>query len=246
MAEPDVVSIKTENALSLNGHRRAIGLLGCALPLLVWLGAGIRPTKGLTDWQLLGAVSEYYYTGAVALFVGILFALSLFLITYRGYKEDRADRIVGGIGGWAGIFVTLFPTQVPKTNPENAALRPDWWRDAYSNLHFAAATVLFFTLMLFCLWLFRLSNIKRPQERPAEKRVRNAFFLAAGVMIGVCMLWAWLWGRHDKSIFWPETLAIEAFALSWLIKSESLDAPLICPVAKVAKRWLEPAASAPR
>lgn len=61
--------------LSGHAHRQFIGSLGLVLPLLLWVIAGLRPTEGLPRWELLGSVSAYYFTGAVAAFVGILVAM---------------------------------------------------------------------------------------------------------------------------------------------------------------------------
>ena len=99
--------------LSLRAHRRIVGTIGFFLPALVYGFAAARPTAGLDRWQLLWSVSAYYYTGAVGVFVGALFALSLFLFSYRGYKGVIADRIVGGVGGLAALVVALFPTAAP-------------------------------------------------------------------------------------------------------------------------------------
>jgi hypothetical protein len=89
-------------ALSLRAHRRIVGTIGFFLPALVYGFAAARPTAGLDRWQLLWSVSAYYYTGAVGVLVGALFALALFLFSYRGYKGVIADRIVGGVGGPGG------------------------------------------------------------------------------------------------------------------------------------------------
>ena len=99
--------------LSYREHRLIIGSIGLLLPVLLYLIAGLRPTKGLTDWTVLDSISAYYYTGAVAVFVGMLFALALFLLTYRGYVGVAADRIVGRVGGAAALVVALFPTSAP-------------------------------------------------------------------------------------------------------------------------------------
>jgi hypothetical protein len=102
------------HVLSQQAHRQVIGVLGLVLPLLLYVLAGLRPTAGLKPWQPLDALSAYYYTGAVGAFVGVLFALSLFLLTYQGYEGVQADRIVGRIGGAAALVVVLFPTKVPE------------------------------------------------------------------------------------------------------------------------------------
>ena len=88
-------------ALSCHAHRRVIGALGLALPVLLYVSAGVLHVDEVEPWRLLRSVSSYYHTGAVGVFVGILFALSLSLFTYRGYKDVAADRILGFLGGAA-------------------------------------------------------------------------------------------------------------------------------------------------
>src|SRR5690348_2167695 len=87
--------------LSQQAHRRLIGILGLLLPFLLYIFAGFRPTTPLPAWRLLDSISAYYYTGGVAVFVGVLFALALFLLTYPGYKGVIADRVLGIVGGTA-------------------------------------------------------------------------------------------------------------------------------------------------
>src|SRR5690606_26152835 len=103
---------RREDDLSGHGHRRLIGIFGLLLPLLLWLTAGSRPTPAVEAWELLDSISAYYYTGAVAIFVGILVALSLLLVTYRGYANDRGwlDRGVAITAGVAAFGVAFFPT----------------------------------------------------------------------------------------------------------------------------------------
>jgi hypothetical protein len=78
--------------LSDNAHRQLIGYIGLVLPFLLTVIAVTR--DGIGRWRNLESISAYYYTGAVAAFVGMLVGLALFLFTYRGYanKYNRADR----------------------------------------------------------------------------------------------------------------------------------------------------------
>jgi hypothetical protein len=204
------------NDLSQRAHRRIIGVLGLLLPLLLYVFAGIRPTDGLPGWILLSSVSDYYYTGAVGVFIGVLFSLSLFLFTYRGYAGVSADRIVGSIGGAAALFVALFPTGAPDGLP-----KPAWWSGTTGVVHYVAAVVLFVTFILFSVWLFRKSNIPDRRDRPPEKRHRDDVCLACGLIMIVCVVWAAISSLRDKSIFVPEAIAIFAFAISWLTKGEA-------------------------
>src|SRR5262245_24350683 len=77
-------------------HRQLIGYIGFFLPWLLYFIAAWRPYTRATRWEFQYSVSAYYYTGAVAVFVGLLIALALFLLTYRGYNNEyqKADRRV--------------------------------------------------------------------------------------------------------------------------------------------------------
>lgn len=204
------------NDLSHKYHRQLIGYLGILLPLIVILLAGLRPRPELSGWELLGSISAYYYTGAVAAFVGILFALSLFLFSYRGYKEYVADRIAGTIGGIAALGVAFFPTGAP-----GALSEPAWWTPAMSVLHYLSAYTLFAVFIIFALWLFRKTNVPKGGILPPDKRWRNHFFLVCGVIMVLSVLLAGILGSMGASIFWPEAIALWAFALSWLVKGQA-------------------------
>src|SRR2546428_12719902 len=164
-------------SLSQQAHRRLIGILGLLLPLLLYVIAGLRHTMGLPSWRPLASVSAYYYTGAVAVFVGVLFALALFLLTYPGYKGVIADRLVGFVGGTAAILVTLFPTTAPRGL---AAGGPSWWSPWMAVLHYVSAVILFVSFILFAIWLFRKSNVPQRGDRPLDQRRPDGICLARG------------------------------------------------------------------
>jgi hypothetical protein len=71
--------------LSDHAHRQLIGYIGLVLPIILIIIAVDR--DGAEKWRELDSISAYYYTGAVAAFVGMLVALALFLFTYRGYRN---------------------------------------------------------------------------------------------------------------------------------------------------------------
>ena len=205
----------TAESLSQQAHRRLIGILGLLLPLLLYVFAGLRHTVGLPAWTPLNSISAYYYTGAVAIFVGVLFALALFLSTYPGYKGVIADRLLGLVGGTAGILVALFPTSAP-----DGLSAPTWWSPYMRTVHYLSAVVLFVAFILFAIWLFRKSNIPRRGDRPLEKRRRDDICLASGIIMIASVLWAASSMFTHAPIFIPESIAIVAFAVSWLTKGE--------------------------
>jgi len=178
-------------------------------------------------------VSAYYYTGAVGIFVGVLFALSLFLFTYQGYEGVIADRIVGRLGGAAALGVALFPTAAPIGLSE-----PPWWSPALEVVHYVSAVLLFATFILFSVWLFRKSSVPPGSARPVEKRARDAVYLACGVVMIASVLWAASSMFTHKPVFVPETIAIVAFAISWLAKGEAYQ-PVVTVVRHLRARPTE-------
>lgn len=213
--------------LSHRTHRRLIGILGLLLPVLLYVFAGVRPTDGLPRWGLLTSVSAYYHTGAIGIFVGVLFALSLFLFTYPGYKGVMADRLVGWLGGTAALGVALFPTPAPDGLSE-----PTWWSQGMGVVHYVSAVLLFVAFILFAMWLFRKSSVPGRRDRPLEKRRRDDVCLMCGLVMIVCVLWAASSLITDAPIFWPEAIALVAFAISWLVKGEAYQ-----PVLRAVRRF---------
>src|SRR5690348_16696268 len=127
-----------DDDLSGDAHRRLIGWIGLVLPALLVVTAIDR--DGLARWRSLESISAYYYTGAVAAFVGMLVALALFLFTYRGFDNDyrKADRAVAIVAGLAALAVAFFPTAAPAGVPPLA-----WWSRSTGVIHHISALVLF-------------------------------------------------------------------------------------------------------
>jgi succinate dehydrogenase/fumarate reductase cytochrome b subunit len=213
---PPTAKPSAPDDLSGRSHRQLIGVLGLALPIVLVVIAGIRPNDEATRWILQDSISAYYYTSAIAAFVGLLVALALFLLTYRGYanKYQWADRAAAVTAGVAALGVAFFPTTAPLPT-----LQLPWWTPTFRIVHYAFAVVLFTMFAVFSLWLFRLTTGGR--EKPRDKRLRNAFYLGCGIVIVASMVWAGVAGAKGSPIFAPESLALVAFAASWLVKGEA-------------------------
>ena len=194
-------------------HRLLIGSLGLVLPVLLWVIAAWRPIAGLGRWAPLDSVSAYYHSGAVAAFVGILIALAVYLFTYRGYANDygRRDRIAAAIAGVAAVLVAFFPTRATDGLPA-----PSWWAPWMGVVHYVAAVVLFGSFIFFSLFQFPKSGAGA--KPPLDKRRRNRIYRVCGWVMVACIAWAGSALFTDAPIFWPEALALEFFAVSWLVK----------------------------
>ena len=201
--------------LSDHAHRQLIGYVGLVLPFLLILIALQR--DGVEQWKNLTSISAYYYTGAAAAFVGMLISLSLFLFTYRGYSNAHqwADRAAAVTAAVAALGVAFFPTVAPKGAPVLT-----WWGRVDGILHHISAVVLFSMFAVFALFLFRITPSKERMSR--AKQWRNQAYLVCGVLIVGSMIWAGINGLRGKPIFLPESIALVAFASSWLIKGRAL------------------------
>lgn len=204
-------SNETPLALSYLEHRKAIGILGIALPFLLALGALIIFQTGLQR-----SISYYYHTDMRDVLVGILAATGVFLYSYRGYPGDA---IYGRLAGAFAIGTALFPTRLDGVITSTANI--------IGNFHQFFTIAFFVTLIYFSYFLFTRSDQVEP---PLKKRQRNTVYRICGILMAICVLGivinrflpsatAWL---GDNLVFWLETGAILAFGVSWFVKGEAL------------------------
>jgi heme A synthase len=164
-------------------------------------------------WRSLESISAYYYTGAVAAFVGMLVTIALFLFTYRGYKNKYhwADRAAAITAAFAALGVAFFPTEAPA-----GVTALSWWSERIGALHYVSAVLLFTMFAVFALWIFRITPSGK--QASADKRWRNNVYLVCGIVIIASIIWAGIARLNRRSIFLPESVALVAFAVSWLVK----------------------------
>ncbi|PPK66515.1 DUF998 domain-containing protein [Actinokineospora auranticolor] len=189
--------------------RRAIGVLGVALPVLLIVG-NLVADDGMRD-----SISGYYYSDVRDLLVGTMCAVGVFLLSYRGY--DSADDIAGNIAAAGAVGLAVFPTA-----PDN----PIGGDTVIGVLHAVFAVVFFLTLAYFSAVLFRRSDDPNPTPR---KVARNHVYLVCGIVIVVCLALVGVCGFLFESqmaaarpVLWLEALAIFAFGFSWLTKGEAI------------------------
>jgi len=82
--------------------------------------------------------------------------------------------------------------------------------------------VLFSAFIFFTVFLFPKSKVKKGDPLPTNKWKRNFFYLLFGGAMLVCMVWIFIIRKFtERSIFWPEAIALEFFAMSWLLKGRA-------------------------
>jgi hypothetical protein len=190
--------------------RRAIGLIGIALPVVLILG------KLLIDGgDLLNSLSDHYYSGMRDVFVGSMCAIGVFLLSYRGYGP--IDDIAGNVAAVAAIGLALFPTM-----PDD----PTRTDQIIGGVHIVFAAVFFLTLAFFCLILFTKTDKAHPTQR---KLHRNRIYLASGWVILLCLalivLFGWFFDTEAgplHPVLWLESAATLAYGMAWLTKGEAI------------------------
>jgi hypothetical protein len=187
--------------------RRTIGLLGIGLPFILVGGAWIFFSIGL---QI--SLSAYYQTPMRDISVGLMFFLSGFLWSYRGY--DRRDEIAGKLAAVFGWLSVIFPLTKSPSLLSGTAL-----------LHNIFAGLFFLTLIYFAGFLFTKSQ---PGEPPTQQKLRrNRIYRICAVVMGVSLA-VGLTLYHIPAfaslhpLLWGEILANEAFGIAWFVKGEGI------------------------
>lgn len=151
--------------------------------------------------------------------VGTLWAIGVFLLSYKGHK--RGENLAGDLACVFAASASLLPTAQEGETSKSALL--------IGHIHEAFAFLFFLMLIIFSVFLF--TNTEEPL--PSAKRHRNWVYKVCGCVISICLvLSAVLTGLSDRGtfvldglnpVFWLETIAIEAFGISWFIKGYDIE-----------------------
>jgi hypothetical protein len=202
--------------------RFAIGVLGLALPFLLVL---VEPI--LFDGQPFprGSLSAYYYSGMRELFVGVLWAIGVFLVLYKLTEFSWESRL-STLAGFAVVLVALFPTARPGEGVRLTPLQDLLGEGRVERIHFTAAAV-FIGSLAPITYFFGKEEGKRT-ARPGRRSGRfwKAYhWTCTGVIVAAAALalFAGITGEPDKGLLIAEAVAVWGFAASWLMKGAELD-----------------------
>jgi hypothetical protein len=208
--------------------RAAIGFLGIALPIVLFLGDAFWLEGSM---KARGSLSAYYHSGMRDVFVGTLFATAVFLITYKAF-ERSLDNTLSVLAGVALLGVALFPTSRPagSTSPPTP-LEIHLGERQVATVHYISAAIFIVLLGIISLF-FGVREGRRSQRRDGETaRMSPTFWrrfhwicaatiALALVFIAVSKITGWL---SAYSLIIGETVAVLAFGLSWLVKGLELN-----------------------
>ena len=181
--------------------RAMVGWLGMLLPWIVVILIGYIPDS----------ISATWYTNACTVFMIILGAASLLLISYKGY--ERVDDILLTISGVLGLGICLFPCAVSSIPGKVGTFMID---SSVSNIIHIGCALAFFALLAYnSFFLFTRSS----GEMTREKKMRNIIYRVCGVgMIGSFAIM--LFPYFPCQTWVTETLALFFFGVSFLTKAD--------------------------
>lgn len=196
--------------------RQVIGWLGIMLSFSMWFG-NLIISKTTT---LQPSISDYYYTCMGDVFVGILFAIAMFLFSYKGFDEN--DNKITSLAGTFAIIVALFPTG--STNVKYISNTHTILNIPYSALgyiHLTAAGLFFITLSAYSYFWFTKGNLNNPMKVYRNKVYKTCAVIMVFSIISILIM-RLLKISFPNSTYWFETLALLAFGISWLVKGETI------------------------
>ena len=199
--------------------RKAIGVIGLLMPIVVRLGA--YWFEGIPSNE---SISAYYYTSMRDVFVGTLAAIGVFLFCYRG--PDAQDNILTNIAGGCAAAIGLFPTETvyhPLILQKFPNLFTNECYHNYGPLGFHIYVVAAFFLIISYLTIFRFTKPSQPYITK-QKKSRNKVYVVCGIAMVVMLILIVVLKAtaSSRSIFWPETVAIVAFGVAWLTKGQAI------------------------
>jgi hypothetical protein len=203
--------------ISYRGVRRAIGVVGLLLPVLLgpvgWLVFGVEIQQNM---------SSYYHTPMRDALVGALCTIGAFLFCYQGY--DRVENWTANFGCLSALGLAFFPI--------DAASDPLHQQSVAGWLHTACGGVFFMTLAFYSLYHFPSSRPAKHEIAPHEAE-RNFVYRSSGIVILLSLLgmatylvlFPVAWKRvldGYKFLFWGEWVAVWAFSAAWLTKGRAI------------------------
>lgn len=193
--------------------QRAVGVIAVSLPMTLAVG---HLVLGGEEPGLRGSISAYYYTHMGNVFVGALCALAVFFLSYnyRPIRSFGTDSVLSKCASLAAVGVAVFPTA-------DDAVFASSGEKLVSTLHLVCAGALFGLLGVFASFRFTLTS---PDGTVTpEKRRRNQLYRVCGTLIFACMALVLVSNVVKPppswhTLFWLETVCVEAFGISWLVK----------------------------
>ena len=200
--------------------RQALGVLGLILPLLLILG-GL-----LSLGEVEPSISDYYHTILRDLFVGIMFAIAIFLICYTGHRRGEeivSDDWVTTLAGIAALGVAVFPNEGRVAADTLASVtQAVLGRPTAAILHYSSAVI--FLSAAGYMSFVRFARTAKPARRRIY-RICGTVIWGATVLV-IITSWFKVKGpaapqgivNDWRLVLWFEAIGVWGFSLAWLVK----------------------------
>jgi hypothetical protein len=207
--------------------RRAMGVVGILFPFVLMAGLWLSTGRWIEP-----SISHYYHTPMRDTFVAVLFIVAVFLVTYRGHRQRRAEDYITFAAGICAGFVAMVPTGA---NPSE--------QTAAKVVHLIFAAAFFALISALTIFWFTISDqqehrkgLGRLRDNPldmtdlsAAKKRRNVVYVVCGVIMVACLVVIAISSRTGfKSVggvtimFLCESIAIIAFGFAWWTKGHGV------------------------
>ena len=218
---------KPPEVISYYTMRRAIGVLGITLPLILLAGSFLL--GGCKEVQY--SISTYYHTNMRNIFVGFNCAVALFLFAYRGH--DWKDNLVGYLGCIFVLGVAFLPSTI------SASVKPclipvPAQNPLVGKLHNLSALLYFIILIVYSLFLFPKTHMDMVTGEKMfmgrQKKKRNVVYYICGSIMTTSLLLIianmlilqnlYPGLKSINPVFWLESIVLLSFGISWLTKGQ--------------------------
>lgn len=213
--------------------RKGVGLCGATIPFLC-LGLSL-----IHCGKILPSISHYYYTIVGDAFVGILFALGLFLFLYKSVfkieKLRRRENWLTNISGALAIIVAFIPTD-PKEGDCYYISLTNGYAQTFGflgNLHLPSAGIMLLIFGIIAWKYFPLNWETGAVDSPNKKTYRTCAVFIFSALAVLVLYFAdskffngkyLSWLEKIRIVFMMECVAVLAFAVSWLEKGKIVPA----------------------
>lgn len=218
---------KPPEVISYYTMRRAIGILGITLPLILVAGSSLFGDCNEVQYS----ISTYYHTNVRNIFVGYNCAVALFLFAYRGH--DWRDNLTGYLGCIFVLGVAFLPCNI-STPIQPCINTPFEQNQLVGKLHNLSALLYFVVLIIYSLFLFPKTHLDmitgEKMFMGRQKRKRNVvYYICGNLMTGALLLiliYVWILEKHYPDlrrlnpVFWLEVVLLASFGISWLTKGQ--------------------------
>lgn len=214
---------ENELVLSYLTMRNLIGFSGILLPLIL-----VLTTRGEIGEKLIEpSISDYYYTSNGDVLVVLLSVLGVFLFTYNGY--NIIEKGLTTLAAFCGIGVAFSPTATSTARSSSIHIAHETVPMVLGiERHFIFAGLFFIALAIISLVYFPKLKDNEMVASPQKKK-RNIIYIICGWVIIGCILLLGVYFilkppflQNVPVVFVLETVAIEAFGLSWITKGQTL------------------------